>query len=46
MDSKTKITKEFYRKGEDPTIFPELSRISRVCTDLIRNAKMSYIQKN
>ena len=36
----SKITKEFYRKGQDPTIFDERSRISRVCTDL-RNANMN-----
>ena len=41
----SKVTKEYYRKGQDPTIFAELSRISRVRTDLIRNAKISYIKK-
>ena len=43
LKSRSKIIKEYYRKGQDPTIFTELSRISRECTDLIRNAKTSYI---
>ena len=45
LKTRSKITKEYYMKGQDPTIFAELSRISRVSTDLIRNAKMSYIIK-
>ena len=43
LKSRSKIIKEYYRKGQDPAIFTELSRISRECTDLIRNAKTSYI---
>ena len=43
LKSRSKIIKEYYRKGQDPTIFIELSRISRECTDLTRNAKTSYI---
>ena len=45
LKNRSKLTKEYYRKGQDPTIFAELSRISRVYTDLKRNAKMSYIRK-
>ena len=43
LKNRSKITKEYYRKGQDPTIFAELSRISRECTNLTRNAKTSYI---
>ena len=39
LKNRSKITKEYYRKGQDPTNFVELSRISRDCTDLVRNAK-------
>ena len=45
LKNRSKITKEYYRKGQDPTIFAELRRIIRECTDLIRNAKTSYIQE-
>ena len=45
LKSRSKMTKEDHRKGQDPTIFAELSRISSMCIDLIRHAKMSYIQK-
>ena len=41
----SKITKEFYRKGQDPTVFTELNKISSECSKLIINAKMGYIQK-
>ena len=46
LKNRSKITKEYYRKGQDPTIFAELSRISRECTNLKRNAKTSYIKKS
>ena len=29
----SKITKKYYRKGEDPTIFVKTRRMSRVCND-------------
>ena len=29
LKNRSKITKDYYRKGQDPTIFTELSRISR-----------------
>ena len=45
LKNRSKITKEYYQKGQDPTIFAELRRITRECTDLIRNAKTSYIQE-
>ena len=38
LKNRSKITKGYYRKDQDPTIFAELSRISIECTDLIRNA--------
>ena len=41
LKNRSKITKEYYRKGQYPIIFAELSRISRECTDLT-----SYTQKN
>ena len=37
LKTRSQITKEYYRKYQDPTTFAELSRISRKCTDLIRN---------
>lgn len=40
-----KITKEYCRKGQDPTIFAELSRISSEYYDLLRNSNMSSIYK-
>ena len=45
LKERSKITKEFYRKGQDPTVFIELSKISSECSNLIINAKMCYIQK-
>ena len=39
LKSRSKIIKEYYRKRLDPTIFVELSRISRACIGFIRNAK-------
>ena len=41
LKSRSKITKEYYRKGQDSNIFVKLSRISSDSTELIRNAKMS-----
>ena len=46
LKKRSKITKEFYKKGQDPTTFAGLSRISRECADLVRNAKNSYIKKS
>ena len=46
LKNKSKITKGYYRKGKDPNIFAELGGISRVCINLISNAKMSYIKKS
>ena len=45
LKERSKITKEFYRKGQDPTVFTELNKISSECSNLIINAKMGYIQK-
>ena len=45
LKNRSKIRKECYRKGQDPIIFAELRRISRMRTDLITNAKINYIQK-
>ena len=45
LKDRSKITKEFYRKGQDPTVFTELNKISSECSNLITNAKMGYIQK-
>ena len=46
LKNRSKRTTEYYRKGQDPIIFAELSRISRECTAFIRNPKTSYTQKN
>ena len=45
LKERSKITKEFYRKGQDPTVFTELNKISSECSNFIINAKMGYIQK-
>ena len=45
LNERSKITKEFYRKGQDPTVFTEPNKISSECSNLIINAKMGYIQK-
>ena len=43
--TRSKIGKEYYRKDQDLTIFAKPSRIYSECTDLKRNAEMSYIKK-
>ena len=43
LKERSKITKEFYRKGQDPTVFTEVNKISSECSNLIINAKMYYI---
>ena len=45
LKSRSKIKKEYCRKGQDPTIFAELSRISSEYYDLLRNSNMSSIYK-
>ena len=45
LKERSKIAKEFYRKGQDATVFTELNKISSECSNLIINAKMGYIQK-
>ena len=45
LRERSKITKEFYRKVQDPTVFAELNKISSECSNLIINAKMGYIQQ-
>ena len=43
--TRSKIGKEYYRKDQDLTIFAKPSRIYSECTDLKRNAEISYIKK-
>ena len=45
LKERSKITKEFHSKGQEPTVFTELNKISNECSNLIKNAKMGYIQK-
>ena len=42
---RSKITKEFYRKGQDPVIFTGLNKISIECSNLIINGKIGYIRQ-
>ena len=42
--NKSKITREYYRKGQDPIM--NLAEYLKECTDVVRNAKMSYIKKS
>ena len=32
LKERSKITKEFYRKSQDPTVFTELNKISSECS--------------
>ena len=45
LKERSKITKEFYRKGQDPIVFTELNKISSERLNLIINSKIGYIQK-
>ena len=45
LKERSKITKDFYRKRQDPTVFTELNKISSECSNLIINARMRYNQK-
>ena len=44
IKERSKITKDFYRKGQYPVIFTELNKISIECSNLIINAKIGYIR--
>ena len=43
---RSKLTKAYYRKGQDPIIFVKFSRVPNERIEPIRNAKMSYISKS
>ena len=45
LKERSKITKDFYRKRQGPTVFTELNKISSECSNLIINARMRYYQK-
>ena len=39
-----KLTTKYYKKGQNPIVFDKLMDVSRECSDLILNSKMSYIK--